>query len=35
LRERRDDIMPLANAFLKRYASQANRDIRGFKPDAT
>jgi DNA-binding NtrC family response regulator len=34
LRERRDDIMPLANAFLKRYASQANRDIRGFKPDA-
>jgi DNA-binding NtrC family response regulator len=26
--------MPLANAFLKRYASQANRDIRGFKPDA-
>jgi DNA-binding NtrC family response regulator len=34
LRERRDDIMPLANSFLKRYASQANRDIRGFKPDA-
>ncbi|MDD5141415.1 MAG: sigma-54 dependent transcriptional regulator [Verrucomicrobiales bacterium] len=34
LRERRDDIMPLANSFLKRYAAQANRDIRGFKPDA-
>ncbi|HTV76368.1 MAG TPA: sigma-54 dependent transcriptional regulator [Candidatus Baltobacteraceae bacterium] len=34
LRERRDDIMPLANAFLKRFAAQANRDIRGFKPDA-
>jgi DNA-binding NtrC family response regulator len=34
LRERRDDIMPLANSFLKRYASQANRVIRGFKPDA-
>lgn len=30
LRERRDDIMPLANAFLKRFASQANRPIRGF-----
>jgi two-component system response regulator HydG len=34
LRERRDDIMPLANAFLKRFAAQANRDIRGFTPDA-
>ena len=34
LRERRDDIMPLANAFLKRFAAQANRNIRGFKPDA-
>jgi DNA-binding NtrC family response regulator len=34
LRERRDDIMPLANAFLKRFAAQANRDIRGFKADA-
>ena len=33
LRERRDDIMPLANAFLK-FAAQANRDIRGFKDDA-
>jgi DNA-binding NtrC family response regulator len=30
LRERRDDIMPLANAFLKRFAAQANRDIQGF-----
>jgi DNA-binding NtrC family response regulator len=30
LRERREDIMPLANAFLKRFAAQANRDIRGF-----
>ena len=27
LRERREDIMPLANAFLKRFAAQANRDI--------
>ena len=34
LRERREDIMPLANAFLKRFAAQANRDIRGFKADA-
>jgi DNA-binding NtrC family response regulator len=34
LRERRDDIMPLANSFLKRFAAQANRDIREFKADA-
>jgi DNA-binding NtrC family response regulator len=34
LRERREDIMPLANAFLKRFAAQANRDIRGFNPGA-
>jgi DNA-binding NtrC family response regulator len=34
LRERRDDIMPLANAFLKRYAAQANRTLRGFTPQA-
>jgi DNA-binding NtrC family response regulator len=34
LRERRDDILPLANAFLKRFAAQANRDIRCFKPEA-
>src|SRR5882757_563216 len=34
LRERRDDIMPLANSFLKRFAAQANRDLRGFKSDA-
>ena len=30
LRERRDDIMPLANAFLKRFAAQANRVITRF-----
>ena len=30
LRERREDIMPLANAFLKRFAAQANRVIKGF-----
>lgn len=34
LRERREDIMPLANSFLKRFAAQANRVIKGFTPDA-
>ena len=34
LRERRDDIMPLANAFLKRFAAQANRTLRGFTSSA-
>ena len=34
LRERREDIMPLANTFLKRFASQANRVIKGFTPSA-
>jgi DNA-binding NtrC family response regulator len=34
LRERTEDIMPLANAFLKRFAAQANRVIRGFTPTA-
>jgi len=34
LRERRDDILPLANAFLKRFSAQANRTLRGFNPDA-
>src|ERR1700743_531029 len=34
LRERRDDIIPLANSFLKRYAAQANRTLRGFTPQA-
>lgn len=35
LRERREDIMPLANAFLKRYAAQAGRVINGFTPVAS
>ena len=30
LRERREDIMPLCNAFLKRFAAQANRPLSGF-----
>jgi DNA-binding NtrC family response regulator len=34
LRERKDDIMPLANSFLRRFASQANRPIKGFTPAA-
>ena len=34
LRERRDDIMPLANSFLRRFAAQANRTLRGFTPQA-
>ncbi len=34
LRERREDILPLANAFLKRFAAQANRDLVGFSDEA-
>ncbi len=34
LRERRDDIMPLANAFLRRFAGQANRLLKGFTQSA-
>jgi DNA-binding NtrC family response regulator len=34
LRERREDILPLATAFLKRYSAQANRPISGFTPAA-
>jgi two-component system, NtrC family, response regulator HydG len=34
LRERREDILPLANAFLKRYAAQAGRVITGFTSEA-
>src|SRR3954462_11387119 len=30
LRERREDILPLANSFLKRFVAQSNRPIRGF-----
>jgi DNA-binding NtrC family response regulator len=34
LRERREDIMPLADSFLTRFAAQANRVLRGFTPTA-
>ncbi|MDB6125288.1 MAG: Two component, sigma54 specific, transcriptional regulator, Fis family [Pedosphaera sp.] len=35
LRERREDILPLATAFLKRFSAQANRDIGGFTNEAS
>jgi DNA-binding NtrC family response regulator len=35
LRERREDIMPMAKAFLKRFAAQANRPLAEFSPEAT
>jgi DNA-binding NtrC family response regulator len=35
LRERRDDIIPLATAFLKRFDAQAGRNLNGFTPLAT
>jgi DNA-binding NtrC family response regulator len=35
LRERREDIIPLASAFLKRYDAQAGRNLSGFTPLAT
>ena len=34
LRERREDVLPLARAFLKRFASQANRPLTDFTPAA-
>jgi DNA-binding NtrC family response regulator len=34
LRDRREDIVPLAAAFLKRFAAQANRVLTGFSPAA-
>ncbi len=34
LRERREDILPLANAFLRRFAAQAGRNLGGYSPAA-
>ncbi len=34
LRERRDDIIPLATAFMKRFSAQANNVVTGFTPAA-
>jgi two-component system response regulator HydG len=35
LRERRDDILPLARAFLNRFAAQADRALADFTPEAS
>jgi transcriptional regulator with PAS, ATPase and Fis domain len=35
LRERREDILPLATAFLKRFDAQAARNISGFTSEAS
>jgi DNA-binding NtrC family response regulator len=35
LRDRREDILPLATAFLKRFDAQAGRNISGFSPTAS
>ena len=34
LRERREEILPLANSFLKKFAAQAGRALAGFSPEA-
>lgn len=34
LRERKEEIMPLANMFLKRFSAQSGRDFHGFTPAA-
>jgi DNA-binding NtrC family response regulator len=34
LRERRDDILPLVNHFLRRFNRRFRRDLRGIAPDA-
>jgi DNA-binding NtrC family response regulator len=34
LRDRREDIPALADFFLKRYAEENDKEVRGFKPDA-
>jgi two-component system, NtrC family, response regulator AtoC len=34
LRDRREDIAPLAGFFLRRFASEAGKDIRSFSPEA-
>jgi DNA-binding NtrC family response regulator len=35
LRDRREDILPLATAFLKRFDAQAGRNLSGFTPAAS
>jgi len=35
LRERREDILPMARGFLNRFAAQANRSLTDFTPEAS
>ena len=34
LRERKDDIVPLANAFIRRFSAELKKKIDGLEPDA-
>src|ERR1044071_2553506 len=34
LRERKEDILPLAEHFLKKYSLQMKRDVKGLTPEA-
>ena len=34
LRERKDDIVPLANTFIRRFAGELKKKIDGLEPDA-
>ncbi|MFN3605324.1 MAG: sigma 54-interacting transcriptional regulator [Leptonema sp. (in: bacteria)] len=34
LRERKEDILPLVNFFIKKYSSQNNKNIKGITPEA-
>jgi DNA-binding NtrC family response regulator len=34
LRERKDDIVPLANSFIRRFAGELKKKIEGLEPDA-
>src|SRR5262249_49486545 len=34
LRERKDDIVPLANSFIRRFAAELKKKIEGLDPDA-
>ena len=34
MRERKEDILPLAEHFLKKYSQQMKRDVKGLTPEA-
>src|SRR5439155_20346110 len=34
LRERKDDIVPLANAFIRKFSAELKKKIDGLEPDA-